>query len=77
MCYLRRQNGAGACRNEADRELSASVVALADRLIVTRAVVEEALRLYPQIAALSRIPVGRDTVGSFEVKFGSLVVIAP
>jgi cytochrome P450 len=64
-------------QEEAGRELSGPVEALADRLIVARAVVEEALRLYPPIAALSRSSVEPDRVGAFEVKSGSLIVIAP
>lgn len=67
----------GRVQEEAGRELSGPVDGLADRLIVTRAVVEEALRLYPPIAALSRSPKEPDCVGSFEVKPGSLIVIAP
>ena len=41
-------------RKEADREMSGDIDRLLDRLVVTRSVVEEALRLYPPIAALSR-----------------------
>lgn len=67
----------GRVQEEAGRELGGPVDGLADRLIVTRAVVEEALRLYPPIAALSRSPKEPDRVGSFEVKPGSLIVIAP
>ena len=63
-------------REEADRELS-SPTDLLDRLIVTKAVVEEALRLYPPIAALSREAVEADTLGDLAVKPNSLVVIAP
>lgn len=64
-------------QQEADRELSGPVEGLADRLIVTRAVVEEALRLYPPIAALSRTPEKSDRIGSFEARSGSLIVVAP
>ena len=64
-------------QEEAGRELSGPAEGLADRLIVTRAVVEEALRLYPSIAALSRTPNEPDRIGSFDVRAGSLIVIAP
>jgi cytochrome P450 len=64
-------------REEADRELKGDRVGLADRLIVTRAVVEEALRLYPPIAALSRMSKQADTLGSHPIKPRSLIVIAP
>jgi cytochrome P450 len=46
-------------------------------LIVTKAVIEEALRLYPPIAALSRAAVEADVLGDMAVKPGSLIVIAP
>ena len=62
---------------EAERELSKPGDDLADRLIVTKAVIEEALRLYPPIAALSRAAVAADVLGDMPVKPGSLIVIAP
>ncbi len=62
---------------EAERELSKPEEDLADRLIVTKAVIEEALRLYPPIAALSRAAVEADVLGDMSVKPGSLIVIAP
>jgi cytochrome P450 len=59
-------------RAEADRELDGPPDDLADRLVETRAVVEEALRLYPPLAAISRDVVGGERVGA-----GAMVVIAP
>ena len=64
-------------KEEAGRELNGPVEGLADRLVVTRAVVDEALRLYPPIAALSRMPEKSDRLGPFEVRPRSLVVVAP
>jgi cytochrome P450 len=64
-------------REEAERELKDPRDDLADRLIVTKAVIEEALRLYPPIAALSRTALGADTLAECEVKPGTLIVIAP
>lgn len=64
-------------QEEAERELDGPVNGLAERLIATRAVVEEALRLYPPIAAISRTAHRADTLGDLYVKSGSLVVIAP
>lgn len=64
-------------REEAARELTGPVEGMADRLVVTRAVVEEALRLYPPIAALSRMAKCADTLGGVEAKPGALIVIAP
>ena len=61
---------------EAERELSNPKDDLADRLIVTKAVIEE-LRLYPPIAALSRAAVEADVLGDMAVKPRSLIVIAP
>jgi cytochrome P450 len=64
-------------REEADRELSGPRDRLAERLIVTRALVEESLRLYPPIAALSRMNEQVDHIGAHVVPPRSLVVIAP
>jgi cytochrome P450 len=62
---------------EADRELKGPVEGLAERLVITRAVIEEAIRLYPPISALSRIADGADEFGGHIVKKRSLIVIAP
>lgn len=62
---------------EAERELSSPTDDLADRLVLTKAVIEESLRLYPPIAALSRTAVEADVLGDVAVKPGSLIVIAP
>jgi cytochrome P450 len=64
-------------RDEADRELAGDRNGLMERLSVTRAVVEEALRLYPPIAALSRMSEQGDTLAGVDVKPRSLIVIAP
>jgi cytochrome P450 len=64
-------------RREADREFSRDRDRLLERLVVTRAVVEEALRLYPPIAALSRTSQQADMLGGRCIKPHTLVVIAP
>ncbi|MBV9457832.1 MAG: cytochrome P450 [Bradyrhizobium sp.] len=64
-------------RDEAERELRGPEDGLVDRLVVTKAVIDEALRLYPPIAALSRSAKGPDRLGEHNVKAGSLIVIAP
>jgi cytochrome P450 len=64
-------------QEEADRELKQQQVGLAERLVVTRAVIEEALRLYPPIAALSRMSESADTLGAFHVRPRSVIVVAP
>jgi cytochrome P450 len=64
-------------RAEADRELGGPMGDLADRLVETRAVVEEALRLYPPLAAISREAIALDSVGGERINAGAMVVIAP
>jgi cytochrome P450 len=64
-------------REEADRELAGERDGLLERLVVTKAVVEEALRLYPPISALSRMSEHPDTLGGHPVSGRSLIVIAP
>lgn len=48
-----------------------------DRLVLTRAVIEEAIRLYPPIAALSRVAGNEDRLVGETVEAGTLIVIAP
>jgi cytochrome P450 len=62
---------------EARRELAGSAEGLVDRLVETRAVIEEAVRLYPPIAAMSRVALGPDELGGKRVRRGSLIVISP
>jgi len=62
---------------EAHRELDGPQEGLADRLVLTRAVIAEALRLYPPIAAISRVAKGPDDLAGVAVRRGSMVVIAP
>ena len=45
---------------EARREFDGPVAGMADRLVDTRAVIEETIRLYPPIAAISRVAIARD-----------------
>jgi cytochrome P450 len=62
---------------EAAQEIGGPVARLADRLVETRAVIDEAVRLYPAIAAISRVAKGPDELGGEKVKRGTLIVIAP
>jgi cytochrome P450 len=62
---------------EACRELDGPVAGLTDRLVETRAVIDEAIRLYPPIAAMSRVAMGEDTLNAMQVKRGTMIVIAP
>ena len=62
---------------EVDREFTGDIATLADRLVETRAVVDEANRLYPPIAAISRVAIGPDELAGRSVKAGTMIVIAP
>jgi len=61
---------------EADRELTGDLEGLADRLVETRAVIDEANRLYPPIAAISRVALGPDVLAGIPIKAGTMIVIA-
>jgi len=62
---------------EAQREMRGPVAGMAERLVDTRAVIDEAIRLYPPIAAVSRVAMGEDELAGQPVKRGTLIVIAP
>jgi cytochrome P450 len=62
---------------EVNSEMRGPQKGLAERLVVTRAVIDEAVRLYPPIAALSRIADGPDVISGHQVKRRTLIVIAP
>ncbi|HEX3989809.1 MAG TPA: cytochrome P450 [Acetobacteraceae bacterium] len=62
---------------EAVRETDSPISEMADRLVLTRAVIDESLRLYPPIAAISRVAKGPDELAGVAIKRGSMVVIAP
>jgi len=47
------------------------------KLVTTRAVIEEALRLYPPIAAISRVAISDDTLAGEHIRAGTLVIVAP
>jgi len=62
---------------EVDREYGGAHDGLADRLIETRAVIDETNRLYPPITAMSRVAIGPDDLAGEPIKPGTMVVIAP
>jgi len=62
---------------EADRELDGDIDGLSERLVETRAVIEEANRLYPPIAAISRAALGPDELAGEPIRRGTMVVVAP
>jgi cytochrome P450 len=63
---------------EAERELDrGDPASLADRLVETRAVIDESNRLYPPISAISRVARGDDELSGCAIRRGTMVVIAP
>ena len=64
---------------EVDRVVPDGIVRPAhlDDLVLTRAVIDEALRLYPPAATLTRDAVGPDQLGKVRIKAGGRVVISP
>ena len=62
---------------EADREFDGPVDGLADRLVETRAVIDETNRLYPPLSAISRQAVGTDELSGERIEAGTMVVVAP
>jgi cytochrome P450 len=65
-------------RAEAERECDRDdATTLADRLVETRAVIDEANRLYPPISAISRVARGDDELAGHAIRRGTMVVIAP
>lgn len=62
---------------EAERYAAEPAESAADRMVETRAVIEEALRLYPSLPAISREAIGPDELAGHPVRPGEMVVIAP
>ena len=62
---------------EADREFGDGNGDVADRLVETRALIDEANRLYPPLAAMSRAALGPDELAGQPIDRGTMVVIAP
>jgi len=62
---------------EADREFSDVRNGIAERLVETRAVVEETNRLYPPLAAISRVALEPDELAGQRIRRGTMVAIAP
>ncbi|HMN73291.1 MAG TPA: cytochrome P450 [Rhodoblastus sp.] len=63
---------------EADAQLNAGPIEeLADRMPVTKAVLEESLRLYPPAAFLSRAAIADDVICGKKISAGSVVTVSP
>jgi cytochrome P450 len=66
-----------ALAEEAERAWSGPPFAMAETLVLTRALIDEALRLYPPLVAISRIAIGADRLAETTIKAGTMIVIAP
>lgn len=62
---------------EAQRTIMGSAEWNPDGLASTRAVVEEALRLYPPIAAISRVAIAADELCGQPIRAGTMTIVAP
>ena len=62
---------------EAERELSTPFDGAAERLNVTRAVIDEAMRLYPPFAGVTRTASRRDELAGRSIERGTMIVISP
>ena len=61
---------------EADAVLEGPVEDHAARLIETKAVIEEAMRLYPPVASMSRQAIGPDDLAGKRIRKNSLVIVS-
>ncbi|MGH6812729.1 MAG: cytochrome P450 [Methylocella sp.] len=61
---------------EASAVLSGPVEDYAARLVETKAVIEEAMRLYPPVASMSRQAIGPDDLAGTRIRKGSLVMVS-
>jgi cytochrome P450 len=72
---------APAVRERLEREVADIDGALGaddlEGLVYTRAVLEEAMRLYPPVPFMSRAALAEDRIGTLRIPKGSLVTIAP
>lgn len=62
---------------EAEHAFDGPATGLAERLVTTRAVIEEAMRLYPPVASLSREAIGPDDLCGRRIRKGALIIISP
>ncbi|MGH6799957.1 MAG: cytochrome P450 [Methylocella sp.] len=61
---------------EANAALSEPIEEYTARLVETKAVIEEAMRLYPPVASMSRQAIGPDELAGKRIRKGSLVVVS-
>jgi cytochrome P450 len=62
---------------ESERGLGGPVEGLVERLIETRAVIDEAMRLYPPIVGITRTASRRDELAGRTIERGTMVVVSP
>jgi cytochrome P450 len=64
---------------EVDREMPDGIFVegTLDRFVATRALIEEAMRLYPPVAIISREAIAADVLAGQRIPAGTMVVIAP
>ena len=62
---------------EAERALDGPPETAAERLVETRALIEEAMRLYPSVASMSRQAVGPDDLCGRRIRKGALIIVSP
>ena len=62
---------------EADSVINGSVNDVFDGLVQTRAVIEEALRLYPPVVGITRTALRRSELAGRTIERGTMVVISP
>ena len=61
---------------EADAVLPGPVESYAERLVETRAVIEEAMRLYSPVASISRVALDHDELAGRNIRKGTLVMVS-
>jgi cytochrome P450 len=61
---------------EADAVLPCPIEHYAERLVETKAVIEEAMRLYPPVASMSRHALDCDTLAGRRIRKGALVMVS-
>ena len=62
---------------EADTYVKDGATFDVEDLVATRAVIEEAMRLYPPVASMSRVALGPDDLAGRRIRKGTLVMVAP
>jgi cytochrome P450 len=77
--YLLSQSADWAARvaEESERELTGCSEGIVERLHETRAVIDEAMRLYPPIVGITRTAKRRDVLAGWAIERGTMVVVSP